>query len=105
MVGLGKIGVDVERDELNEFCRSHHIQRLLVYGSAVREDFGPDSDVDILVEFEDGHVPGLIGLADLEIQLSRIFDNRKVDLTTPGFFRPVLRKRVLDDAVAQYGEG
>ena len=71
----------------------------------LRDDFGPGSDVDVLVEFEPGHVPGLIGLAGLELELSDLLDGRRVDLNTPGFFNPRLRDRFLHEAVVQYVEG
>ena len=67
----------------------------------LRDDFGPGSDVDVLVEFE----PGLIGLAGLELELSDLLDGRRVDLNTPGFFNPRLRDRFLHEAVVQYVEG
>ena len=86
-----------------EFCRRHHIRRLALFGSVLREDFRPDSDVDILVEFDAEHVPGLIGLAGLELELSELL-GRKVDLNTPGSFRPAVRQRILAEAVVQYGQ-
>jgi len=85
------------------FCRRHHIRRLALFGSVLREDFRPDSDVDILVEFDAEHVPGLIGLAGLELELSELL-GRKVDLNTPGSFRPAVRQRILAEAVVQYGQ-
>lgn len=86
---------------LEDFCRRHRIRKLSFFGSVLREDFGPDSDIDVLVEFEVGATPGLIGLSGMEIELSQLL-GRKVDLNTPGSFRPSLRKRILDEAVVQY---
>jgi predicted nucleotidyltransferase len=83
-----------------EFCRRHHIRRLSLFGSVLRSDFGPDSDVDVLVEFEPGHVPGL-ALFSMEEELSRIL-GRKVDLNTPGFLSSRFRDRVLSEAEVQY---
>lgn len=94
--------VDIPRSALQEFCKKHHIRRLLLFGSVLREDFGPESDIDVLVEFDPHHVPGLIGLAGMELELSRLFGGRKVDLNTPGFFRPELRARILEEARVQY---
>ena len=62
--------VEIPRGELAALCRRNHIQKLSVFGSALREDFGPDSDVDLLVEFETGHTVGLIRMAAVERELS-----------------------------------
>jgi hypothetical protein len=75
-----------------------------LFGSALREDFGPESDVDILVEFEPGQSVGLIRLAGMEIELSDIF-GRKVDLRTPGDLSRYFRQEILDSAEVQYAEG
>lgn len=88
--------------ELTEFCERHHIRRLSLFGSVLRDDFGPESDVDVLVEFEPDHVPGLIEFAGMEIELSELLDGRKVDLNTPGFFRPALRTKIQNMAQVQY---
>ena len=62
--------ISIPREQLAAFCQEHGIKRLAIYGSALREDFGPDSDVDVLVEFEPDRIPGLLGLAGMEIELS-----------------------------------
>ncbi len=94
--------IPVDRQKIANFCRRHHIRRLALFGSVLRDDFGPDSDVDVLVEFEPGHVPGLAFLA-METELSAIL-GRKVDLNTPGFLNVHLRDRVLAEAEIQYVE-
>ena len=73
--------VSISRDRLAAFCQSHGIRRLAVFGSALREDFGPESDVDVLVEFEPDRIPGLLGVAGMELELSDVF-GRGVDLVT-----------------------
>ena len=73
--------VSIPKDALAAFCRKHGIRRLSIFGSALREDFGPESDVDVLVEFEEGRVPGLFGFAGMELELSELF-GRDVDLVT-----------------------
>ncbi len=78
---------------------------MAVYGSALRSDFRPDSDVDILVEFEPNHVPGLLGIARMERELSGLFGGRKIDLRTPEDLSRYFRRQVLDEAVVQYAEG
>jgi predicted nucleotidyltransferase len=90
----------IPRDQIADFCRRHHICRLSVFGSALRDDFAHDSDVDVLVEFEEGHTPGFafFGMQD---ELSQLL-NRKVDLYTPGFLSRYFRDRVLKEAEVQY---
>jgi len=75
-----------------------------LFGSVLREDFGPDSDLDVLVEFEPGQPVGFIRLAGMEIELSDIL-GRKVDLRTPGDLSRYFRQEVLDSAEVQYAEG
>ena len=92
--------VPIPHEAINEFCRRHHIRRLALFGSVLRDDFGPESDVDVLVEFEPGHVPGLafFGMQD---ELSDIL-GRRVDLNTPGFLSPYFRDAVLATADVLY---
>ena len=75
------IGVLIDRSQVAAFCRRHHIQRLALFGSVLRADFRPQSDVDVLVQFDPDHVPGLFRLAGMERELSGIF-GRKADLRT-----------------------
>jgi hypothetical protein len=99
------VHIDVPRHQLEEFCRRHQIQTLSLFGSVLREDFRPDSDIDVLVEFEDGHVPGLLGIARLERELSGILGGRKVDLRTPEDLSRYFRQEVLAKAEVQYAQG
>jgi predicted nucleotidyltransferase len=92
--------IKVNKHEIERFCRHHRIRRLALFGSVLRDDFGPDSDVDVLVEFEDGHVPGLAFFA-MESELARIL-GRKVDLNTPQFLSRHFRNEVLAQAEDQY---
>jgi len=97
--------ITVDRERLAEFCRKHHIRRLALFGSALRDDFGPESDIDVLVEFEPGHTPGFFGMARLERELTAIFGGRKVDLRTPEDLSRYFREEVLREAEVQYAEG
>jgi len=97
--------IDVPRQQLAAFCRRYQIQTLSLFGSVLREDFRPDSDVDVLVEFEDGHTPGLLGIARIERELSNILGGRKVDLRTPEDLSRYFRKEVLAKAEVQYAQG
>lgn len=94
--------VPIDHRQLAEFCRRHHIRRLAFFGSVLRDDFGPESDIDVLVEFEPGHVPGL-SFFSMEEELGRIL-GRKVDLNTPGFLSPHFRDQVLAEAEIEYAE-
>jgi hypothetical protein len=96
------VQIGVDKTGLAEFCRRRHIQRLALFGSVLREDFGPESDVDVLVEFEPEHVPGLIGLARMERELSDYFGGRKVDLRTAEDLSRYFRAKVLATAEVQF---
>lgn len=92
----------IPKDKIAEFCRRHYIRKLALFGSVLREDFGPDSDVDVLVEFEPGHAPGLIRLASMELELSNLLGGRKVDMNTPMCLSRYFRDQVLAEAEVQY---
>jgi len=94
--------VEVDGKAIADFCLRHHIRRLAFFGSVLREDFGPESDVDVLVEFEPGHIPGL-EFFGMEQELSAII-GREVDLSTPGFLSPYIRERILAEAEDGYVE-
>jgi predicted nucleotidyltransferase len=93
--------ISISKEKIAEFCTRNRIRRLSLFGSVLRKDFGPDSDVDILVEFEPGTRIGLIRLSGLEIELSNIV-GRKVDLNTPGFLNKYYRDQILTEADVQY---
>jgi predicted nucleotidyltransferase len=94
--------IEIDQERIASFCRKHHIERFALFGSALRRDFRSDSDVDVLVEFAPGHVPGLAFFA-MEKELSEIL-GRKVDLNTPGFISPYFRDEVLAEAEVQYDQ-
>lgn len=94
----------VPQEKISDFCRRNHIRKLSIFGSALRSDFGPESDVDVLVEFEVGHVPGFFRLFDLEKELSSLFDGRKVDLRTPEDLSRYFRDDVIAKAEIQYAQ-
>ena len=96
--------VHIPREKLMAFCRRHHIRKLSLFGSALRDDFTPDSDVDVLVEFEPGHVVGF-RIIDMEDELSRMFGGRKVDIVSEKYLNHRLHDRILDSAEVQYAEG
>jgi hypothetical protein len=90
----------ISADQIKQFCRKHHIRKLAFFGSVVRADFGPDSDIDVLVEFEPGKTPGYdyFLIAD---ELSRML-GRPVDLQTRKFLSPAILDSVLSEAVSVY---
>ncbi len=91
--------------EIAAFCRRHHIRRLSLFGSVLRDDFTPESDVDVLVEFQPGHVPGFLRLCRMERELSPLVGERKIDIVTPKFLNRRIREHVLAAAEVQYAEG
>ena len=95
--------IPVDRHALADFCRRHHIRRLAFFGSVLRDDFGPGSDIDVLVDFEPGHVPGLAFVA-MERELSQMLGGRRVDLMTPKFLNHRIRDEVLTHAETQYAQ-
>lgn len=92
----------IPKEQIADFCRHHHIRKLSLFGSVLRDDFRPDSDVDVLVEFEPEHTPGLLRFAGIELELSELLGGRKVDLNTPKFLSPYFRDEVLAEAEVQY---
>ncbi len=97
--------LSVSRERIAAFCREHGIRRLAVFGSALGQDFGPESDVDVLVEFAPDRIPGLLGIARLERELSPVFGGRKVDLRTPEDLSRYFRQGVIGEAEVQYTQG
>lgn len=93
--------IHMDQQQIAEYCRRHRIRRLALFGSVLRDDFGPDSDVDVLVEFEPGARVGLLSLAGLEIELGELL-GRKVDLNTPGFLSRYFREQVMAEAEVHY---
>lgn len=95
-----KARIEIPKEALADFCRRNHIRHLAFFGSVLRDDFTPESDVDVLVEFEPGHVPGLAFIT-MQDELSDLF-GRNVDLNTPACLSPYFRKEVLDEREVLY---
>jgi uncharacterized protein len=93
--------IQVDREKLATFCRKHHITKLGLFGSVLTDQFGPDSDVDVLVEFDPKYIPGLIALSGMERELSQLL-GRKADMRTPNDLSRYFRDQVLREAVTQY---
>ncbi len=97
---MARAQITLPQGRVEEFCRKHHIRRLSLFGSVVRGDFGPRSDVDVLVEFEPAHIPGL-NFFTMENELGRLL-GRRVELHTPGFLSAEIQERALAEAEVQY---
>lgn len=94
----------IDQKQIAEFCRRHRIRKLALFGSVLRDDFRPDSDVDVLVEFESGASAGFLRLAAMEEELSSML-RRRVDLRTPPELSRYFREEVLRTAEVQYAQG
>jgi uncharacterized protein len=96
-----QLHIEYAPEALEEACSRHHIRRLSAFGSVLRPDFGPQSDVDLLVEFEEGRTPGF-GILEVEEDLSRVFGGRRVDLVNPKYLNRWISKRILSSAQLLY---
>lgn len=94
------VKIDIPKEQIADFCRKHGIRKIAFFGSVLRDDFMPESDVDVLVEFEPGHTPGL-AFFTMQRELSEIL-GRKVDLNTAGDLSPYFRDEVLSEAQVLY---
>lgn len=94
------VKIDIPKEKIADFCRKHGIRKIAFFGSVLRDDFMPESDVDVLVEFKPGHTPGL-AFFTMQRELSEIL-GRKVDLNTAGDLSPYFRDEVLSEAQVLY---
>ena len=99
-----RIPIKMPKEQLAQFCETYHIRRISLYGSALRDDFSENSDIDILIDFEPGVKAGLLKMARMENELSDML-GRKVDLRTPGDLSRYFRQEVLDSAEVEYAKG
>ncbi len=95
-------GISIPRERVSSFCREHGIRRLAIFGSALRDDFRPDSDIDVLVEFDPARTPTLFDIAGMEQELSGLLGGRRVDLRTLEDLSRYFRGQVASEAVVQY---
>lgn len=95
------MGIDIPIEKINDLCQRWRITEFALFGSVLRDDFDDDSDVDVLVEFEPGHTPGL-ALIRIEDEISRLLQGRKVDLVLEGALNRRLRKSILSSAEVRY---
>lgn len=94
--------LEIPVDKIADLCQRWHIEKLSLFGSFLRDDFTPESDIDILVEFETGLTPGFFKLYQIEAELSNLFNQRRIDLVTPKFLNHRIRDRILAEAEVCY---
>ncbi len=95
-------GIDIPKDKIVSYCKKNHIKKLAVFGSFLTNEFRSDSDIDLLVEFEKGYVPGFFDLVRMQDQLSKFFNGRSVDLRTQYDLSRYFREKVIDNAEVLY---
>lgn len=98
----GGLPLPLSRGEIEDFCKTHHVRKLSLFGSVLTKDFRPESDVDVLVEFESDQVPSLFELVGMESELRQLFDGRKIDLKTPQELSRYFRDEVLQGSKVLY---
>lgn len=101
---MSKGYIELPKEKIAEFCKRNHIRKLSLFGSILRGNFRPDSDVDLLVEFDPAHIPGFFKLAHMERELSELV-GKKVDLRTPQELSRYFRDEVISEAKVQYAKG
>ncbi len=94
--------IPIDRQRIAEFCRANHIRKLALFGSVLRDDFGPDSDIDVLVEFEPGQKVGFFRLAALQREFSNLLEGREVQLYTAAMLSRFFRDKVVAAAEVHY---
>ena len=95
------LAIDLPLDAIQAFCERHHIRKMMLFGSVLREDFRPDSDVDVLVEFEPDAKPTLFDLGGIQMDLQDLI-GRAVDVGTPNMLSPYIKEKVLESAQVIY---
>jgi predicted nucleotidyltransferase len=100
---MAELMIDIPKNKISKFCRKHHICKMAFFGSVLREDFRPDSDIDVLVEFEPGFTPGF-ALITIQDELSELLGGREIDIVTPKFLHHLIRERVEKEASVAYAQ-
>lgn len=94
--------IEVPIAQIQQLCQRCHINKFALFGSVLRDDFTPNSDLDVLVEFQPGHTPGFIKLHQIQEEISQLFGGREIDLVTPKFLNYQIRDRVLSEMEVYY---
>ena len=98
------VRIPVETEQIALYCRKHFLRKLSLFGSVLRDDFRSDSDVDVLVEFFPGHIPGFLKIAEMERELSSLLGGRAVEIRTPGDLSRYFRDEVMESAETLYAQ-
>ena len=98
------VRIPVETEQIALYCRKHFLRKLSLFGSVLRDDFRSDSDVDVLVEFFPGHIPGFLKIAEMERELSSLLGGRTVEIRTPGDLSRYFRDEVMESAETLYAQ-
>jgi uncharacterized protein len=94
--------IEIPIAKIKQFCQRYHINKFALFGSVLRNDFTPNSDIDVLVEFQSGHTPGFIKLHQIQEEISQLFEGREIDLVTPKFLNYQIRDRILSEMEVYY---
>ena len=94
-------GIEFPANNIASFCRGHGVNRLALFGSILRDEFGHESDIDVLIEFEPGRTPGFFAFAGMQLELTKLL-GRRVDLRTPGDLSAYFRDSVVRGSLVQY---
>jgi uncharacterized protein len=94
--------IDIPKEKITHFCQHWHIAKLSLFGSVLRDDFRPNSDIDVLVEFQPDYIPGFLKLHQIQEELSTLLGQRQIDLVTPKFLNYRIRDRILAEAEVCY---
>ena len=102
-MSLRKPKIEISKKIIERFCKAHHIIKLALFGSVLSDHFSDTSDIDVLVEFDSQHIPGLFGLVEMKEELSQTL-GREVDLRTPEDISKLFRKEVIQQSYLLYGQ-
>jgi uncharacterized protein len=94
--------IEISKEKIAQFCQRWHILKLSFFGSVLRDDFHPDSDIDVLIESQPAHVPGFLKLHQIQTELSKLLGDRQIDLVTPKSLNHRIRDRILAEAEVYY---
>lgn len=94
--------IEIPIAKIKQFCQKYHINKFALFGSVLRNDFTPNSDIDVLVEFQSGYTPGFIKLHQIQEEISQLFEGREIDLVTPKFLNYQIRDRILSEMEVCY---
>lgn len=96
--------IEVPISQIKQLCQKYHINKFALFGSVLRDDFSPNSDIDVLVEFQPEYTPGFINFYQIQEEISQLFDDREIDLVTPKFLNYQIKDKILAEMEVYYVE-